>query len=144
MREKDALLHYRQQSLEFASPGEILVKLLDAVVSNCEDAKMHIQNRDPSSKGISIGRAIAILGELEATLRHDVAPDLAAQLASLYQFARDRLLSASINMDTVHVEDALTAIRPIRDAYSQIIKQQQQGKVDDSKAPKSGFKASLE
>src|SRR5581483_9985252 len=99
MREKDALQHYRQQAMEFASPGEILVKLLDGVVHSCEAALKDIQRGDPAAKGISIDRAIAILGELEATLRHDIAPDLTSLLAGLYQFARKRLLEASLNMD---------------------------------------------
>jgi flagellar secretion chaperone FliS len=142
MRQKEALHHYRQQALEFASPGEILVKLLDAAVQSCEEARGHIAAKDPSAKGISIGRAIAILGELEATLRHDAAPELAGQLANLYQFARDRLVSASINMDPGCVDEALKAIRPIRDAYSQVVRQLERR--SDPPTPAGGFKAQLE
>ncbi len=123
MRRRDALQHYRQQSMEFASPGEILVKLLDGIVQSCHEARAAILQGDPATKGIQIGRAIAILGELEATLRHDVAPDLTQRLASLYQFARSRLLSASIQMRPEGVDDALKAIQPIRDAYAQVISQ---------------------
>lgn len=123
MREHDALLHYKQQAMEFASPGEILVKLLDATVHSCEEARTHIVSGNPAEKGISIGRAIAILGELEATLRHDQAPELAARLASLYQFARERLLFASMHMNPDGVDEALRAIRPIRDAYAQVVRQ---------------------
>lgn len=121
MREKNALSIYRQQSLEFSSPGEILVKLLDATVESCHEARAAILKGDPANKGIQIGRAIAILGELEATLRHDVAPDLTGRLASLYQFARSRLLTASIRMEPEGVDDALKAIQPIRDAYAQVV-----------------------
>ncbi|MCS6912320.1 MAG: flagellar export chaperone FliS [Myxococcales bacterium] len=142
MRAEDALLHYRQQALEFASPGEILVKLLDAVVQSCNEARTHILRQNPAAKGLSIGRAIAILGELEATLRHEVAPDLTARLASLYQFARDRLLSASIHMDVTGVDEALKAIQPIRDAYAHVVRQMEQ-RADVQPAP-AGFKAKLE
>jgi flagellar protein FliS len=139
MRERDALQHYRQQALEFASPGEILVKLLDAAVRNCEEARGHILNHNPAAKGISLGRAIAILGELEATLRHDQAPELTGQLASLYQFARDRLVSASIEMDVTGVDEALRAIRPIRDAYAQVVRQ-----VDHKEDAPAAFRAHFE
>lgn len=122
MRPHDALLHYRQQSLEFATPGELLVRLLDAAVNSCEQARQAILQKDPAAKGQHIGRAIAILGELEATLRHDAAPELTARLASLYQFARERLLQASIRMEVIGVDEALRAITPVRDAYAQIVR----------------------
>lgn len=122
MRPQDALQYYRQQTLEFATPGELLVRLLDAAVHSCEQARAFILAGDPASKGAEVGRAIAILGELEATLRHDAAPELAGRLASLYQFARERLLHASIHMEARGVEDALRAISPIRDAYAQIVR----------------------
>src|SRR5579872_6859524 len=98
MRHKDALTHYRQQSMEFLTPGEILVKLLDATVQSCHEARSAILRGDPATKGTHLGRAISILGELEATLRHDVSPELTTRLASLYQFARERLLTASLQM----------------------------------------------
>lgn len=139
MRDRDVLAHYRQQAMEFASPGEILVKLLDAVVRSCEEARGHILAGDPSGKGIAIGKAIAILGELEATLRHDLAPELAGQLASLYQFARERLLSASMLMDASGVDEALRAIRPIRDAYAEVVAKEGRSPTP----PPGGFKASL-
>lgn len=122
MRPRDGLQHYREQSLEFSTPGELLVRLLDATVHSCEQAKGFIIAGDPANKGIQIGRAIAILGELEATLRHDVAPELTANLAGLYQFARERLLFASMHMEVKGVEDALVAIQPIRDAYAQVVR----------------------
>lgn len=121
-RPQDVLQHYRQQALEFATPGELLVRLLDAAVMNCEQARAFTVKKDPAGKGLHIGRAIAILGELEATLRHDAAPELSSRLASLYQFARERLLQASILMEVSGIDEALRAISPVRDAYAQIVR----------------------
>jgi flagellar protein FliS len=70
--------------------------------------------------GERIGRALAIVDELTATLDHKFAPELAENLTALYGFCKRRLYEANVNLDPQCLADVKTAIVPLRDAFAAV------------------------
>lgn len=114
-----ALRSYRTVSVESAPPGRLLDELLNRLLTDCASARTSILAGDVAEKGRHIGHAMAIVGELVAALDHDTAPDLCANLVSLYQFIVDRLSDASIRRDVAPLGEAEKVVQTLRDAFAQ-------------------------
>jgi flagellar secretion chaperone FliS len=109
---------YRQVNVESAPPTRILDELYAALIQDCESAAERIQAGDRATKGRHISRAMAILGELEAALDREVAPELTQNLAALYGFARRRLFAANSGMDTKPLGEVVRVLGPLREAFA--------------------------
>jgi flagellin-specific chaperone FliS len=59
---------------------------------------------------------------LAGTLRHDIAPELAANLEAVYAFICLELTQALTGGPRSHVDHALRAFEPVADAYEQVVK----------------------
>jgi flagellar secretion chaperone FliS len=113
-----ALRSYRTVSVESASPARLLDELLNRLLRDCASARDCILAKDIAGKGQHIGHGLAIVGELIAALDFSVAPDLCAQLASLYQFVIDRLSDANVRRDVAPLAEAEKIIKTLREAFS--------------------------
>lgn len=108
---------YRKVYVESAQPSRILDELYAALLSDCRRAAQCIQVRDFNGKGIAIGRALAIVGELQAALDHGAAPELCRNLASLYAFVRGRLHRANLKMDAESLTEIEKVVAPLREGF---------------------------
>lgn len=112
---------YKQNQVMLSSPGEILLALYDGAIRFTRQAKVAIENRDPSVKGEKIGGVMAILAELTATLDHEQAPELCRQLEMLYDYLLERLQSASLNMTTEPLDEVITHLEKLRDTWAEAV-----------------------
>src|SRR5262245_27043909 len=108
---------YRASHIESASPGQILLALYDGCLRLCKTAQLHIEEGDVAAKGVAIGRASAILGELRSTLDHKVAPELCDQLDRLYLFFQEQLSLANIRMDPAPIAPVVKIMGELRGAW---------------------------
>jgi flagellar protein FliS len=111
---------YRGVQLQTSSPAQLVVMLYDGILRFVTEAHVALEAGDRARMGDRIGRAIAIIDELTATLDHKYAPELADNLTALYGFSKRRLYDANIKLDAAALADVKTAIVPLRDAFSQI------------------------
>jgi flagellar protein FliS len=114
---------YRQVFVDSAPPTRILDELYGALLQDCESAAERIGAGDRAGKGRHISRALAIVGELEAALDRQAAPELAQNLAALYSFARARLFAANVAMDAKPLGEVVRVLGPLRDAFAQAARQ---------------------
>lgn len=67
--------------------------------------------------GENLGRASAIITELNATLNHEAGGDIARNLSRLYEFMLFHLTEANTRKSVRHVDEVLGVFGTIADAY---------------------------
>lgn len=110
---------YQHTQVTTASPEKILIMLYDGAISNCRKAQDRLSHGDIAGKGVSIGKALAIVTELMNTLNHEVGGDIAVQLERLYIYVIDEFTRANIENRAQSLDDALKVLLILRDAWTE-------------------------
>ena len=111
---------YRQTQVQSRTPLELVVMLYDGALVSLSSARAAIERRDIASRRDSIGRALAIISELQSTLNMEQGGEVAAQLDELYEFASRRLLDATIKNEVTPVDEVSRVFTTLRDAWQTI------------------------
>lgn len=111
---------YRRVDLESAPKTQILDRLFERFARDIEDTKRALAAKDIQAKAKAIDHAIAIAVELEAALDHAAAPELAANLASLYRFVVAKLNETNATLAELPLEAAARVMRELADAFRQV------------------------
>lgn len=110
---------YRQMSVDTdalaASPHQLIVMLFDGALRAIDIARTQMQGGDIEGKGRSISKAIEIIGSgLAASLDLKAGGELAANLASLYDYAIRQLVDANLHNDTARLDEARRLLAQMR------------------------------
>ncbi len=113
---------YRQVSVDSdalaASPHQLVLMLYDGTLQAVAAARTQLQVGDIEGKGKSIARAIEIVGSgLAASLDQAAGGQIAANLASLYDYIVRLLVSANIANDQRKLDEAATLLGQMRDTW---------------------------
>jgi flagellar secretion chaperone FliS len=108
---------YRRVDLESAPKTQILERLFDRFLIDVQTATTAIAARDIKTKAAALDHALQIIVELKASLDANVAPELCANLAALYDFVTDQLVSASVNLTLPPLEQATRVMTELGDAF---------------------------
>jgi flagellar protein FliS len=92
----------------------------DGMFDRISQARGSMARGDVPAKGMHFSRALAILGELRASLDPKADATLAGRLDALYDYAGRRLLQAQLNNDERALDEVVSLLTPIRDAWRQI------------------------
>src|SRR5215475_8549240 len=98
---------YLKTKVLTASPEMLTLMLWDGAIRFAEQGKDAILKKDIEGSYKSLVRSQKIITELTTNLRHEVNPELCANLASIYNFIYRRLVDANLNKDAKLVDDAL-------------------------------------
>ncbi|MBI4815612.1 MAG: flagellar export chaperone FliS [Deltaproteobacteria bacterium] len=112
---------YRETQILSESPGRILLMLYDGAIRASREAARAIQSRDYVAKAKAIDRAVAIISELSAGLRHELAPELCRNLELLYHYMVEQLTAASLKMDVAPVERVQRHLVDLRSSWAAAI-----------------------
>jgi len=118
---KTGYFKYQQNDVLSLSKEEIIDRLLKALLSNIEHAITAMKAGKIAIKGEKISRAIAIVGELRASLNFKDGGEIAEKLDMLYDYIIRELLFANIKNDINQLKRVKKVIMPIVDAWSEII-----------------------
>lgn len=108
-----------ETEVENATPHRLIQMLLDGALTRLARAQGSMGRGDIAAKGENIGRVIAIMETLSASLNKD-AGEVADNLESLYDYVTRILLQANINNDPAHLEEAASLLRTIKSAWDGI------------------------
>jgi flagellar protein FliS len=111
---------YRGVQLNTASPAQLVVMLYDGALRFVSEADEAFGRDDRARAGDRIGRAIAIVDELTATLDPTHAPELAENLLALYGFCKRRLFEANLGRDRAALADVVASLTPLREAWASV------------------------
>lgn len=113
----DAKKKYLTEQITGASPEKLVQMLLDGAIRFCEEAKPHVEDKDPAKFADRIIRAQRVLAELMGCLDGEKSPETAAKMLSLYEYAYSNLVNALREKDLTKLEESQKVIRHVRDTW---------------------------
>ncbi len=116
---------YRQMSVDTdalaANPHQLIVMLFDGALRSIDTAAAHMQAGDIEGKGRSITKAIDIVGSgLAASLDMKQGGEIAAGLASLYDYVIRQLVTANARHDEAALAEARRLLAQMRQNWVDI------------------------
>ena len=108
---------YRRVDLESAPKTQIVERLFDRCVRDIADARAAIAARDIHTKATALDHALQIVVELKASLDVAAAPELCANLAALYDFVADRLITANTTLALPPLDQATRVMTELGEAF---------------------------
>ncbi len=120
---KKGYFKYQQTDVLSLSNVEIVERLLNAMCSDIERAAFYMKNGETAKKGERISRAIAIAGELQASLNFKEGGEIADRLNGLYDYMIRELLMANLKNDVKRLGDVKAALMPIIEAWQVVVQQ---------------------
>ena len=120
----NAAATYRKNSILTASPEKLVQLLYEGAVRHLE--RSHSALRETSithtaEVGVSLSKAIGIVGELRSCLDHEAGGEIAVNLDRLYEFSLDQMSDANISRKPEHIETTLQVLRTLKEGWDGII-----------------------
>jgi flagellar protein FliS len=108
---------YRRADLESAPKTQIVERLFDRFLADLVSARAAIAVRDVKKKALALDHALEIVTELKASLDFTAAPELCANLAALYDFVTERVVSASLTLTSGPLDQATRVMSELGEAF---------------------------
>lgn len=127
---QEALKQYRQLGLETqinnATPHRLIQLLMEGALDRLKGAKAAMDRGDAATKGVLIGKSMAIISGLRSSLNMDVEnSDLPERLDSLYDYMGRRLLEASTYNKSDVISEIIDLMQTIKSGWDGIEPQPQ-------------------
>ena len=103
-----------------ADPKRLIALLLAGAIDRIAEARGHLERSDVARKGEALGRAVAIIGELNGSLDLARGGEIAANLRSLYDYAGRRLTEANLRNDASVLDEVAGLLREIKAGWDAI------------------------
>ncbi|MGL5343075.1 MAG: flagellar export chaperone FliS [Plesiomonas sp.] len=106
--------------LQSASPHKVILMLLSGAIERLVQAKAAMQMGNIAVKGERLGKAVAIIANLQACLSEEEGGDIAKNLAQLYEYMQTQLLSANLNNDVKTLDEVMVLLTEIKTGWESI------------------------
>ena len=127
--QQHALQRYANIDLECevatATPHRIAQMLMEGVLQKLAIALRSLESGAISAKGENIGRAIALVGELRASLDPERGGEIAERLDGLYGYMTSCLLEAHIRDDADRLHEVKALMSEIKEGWDALATQAQ-------------------
>ena len=107
-------------ALAHATPHQQILMLLTGALERIASAKGAIERNDIQMKGDCIGKAISIVGGLQASLVDTESNEISQNLDNLYAYMADQLLQANLHSSVDKLNEVNSLILDIKSAWEQI------------------------
>lgn len=111
---------YKQVEIGTSGNVRIISLLYEGAINFIRLGKEKIEAGDIAGKGLYIGKATAIVGELTSSLNMEAGGKIARNLGRLYDFVLDRLLRGNIKNDLNALESAEKVLKILKEGWEQI------------------------
>ena len=109
-----------KQDVASADPHRLTLMLMQGALDRLAYAKGCIERKEFEGKAEHLSRASAIVMNLRDTLDMEVGGEVAENLFSLYDYMIQRMTDATIQNSIKIVDEVISLLTPIRDAWVQI------------------------
>lgn len=113
----DPYAAYSQQAASTASPAQLVLMLYDGALARVEAARLGLEAGKVADVHAALGKAQAIVAELEVTLDRDRGGQIADSLGHLYAYCRERLVAANVSKDPGPLDEVTSVLTGLRDAW---------------------------
>lgn len=111
---------YRRVNAETRSPLELVVMLYDGAIRFVGEARDAADRNDIAVRTRAVSRALAIVTELQNTLRLDEGGDVARELDRLYSYITTRLLDSNVKRDRKALDEVHRLLSTVREGWAQV------------------------
>jgi len=108
---------YFEQTILNADSIDLVRMMYQRTISWVLEARGHLSNNRIAQRSTAIMRAYAVLAELLAALRPEMAPELARRLQSLYHYMQQRLLDANMQQADRPLAEVLELLITLESAW---------------------------
>jgi flagellar secretion chaperone FliS len=111
---------YEQTQVVTSSGLQLVVLLYDGAIQSIEMARREIQAKHVREKARHLGRAIAIIGELNSVLDYEQGGDIARSLRRLYDYMLAELVEANARNNERKLDGPLRCLTTLREAWREV------------------------
>jgi flagellar protein FliS len=111
---------YRKQSVNGASPLQLVIMMYDGALKFMEAGKHAIAHQDLPRQNDQLQKAQKVVLELMACIDQDQGGDVARNLISLYTYVLNELVKANCEDSAEPVERCIKIFSELRDSWVQI------------------------
>ena len=108
---------YRKATIDTSDSVGIISLLFDGAINFIKLGRVKMGERDIAGKGLYIGKATAVVGELASSLNMEEGGEIARNLRRLYDFVLDRLLRANLKNDAAALDEAEKVLQVLREGW---------------------------
>lgn len=112
---------YQKSSIETASREQILIMLYDGAIQFLNKARVAMQNKEIEETNNNLIRAQNIIQEFISSMDREVAPQLAENLISLYEYFIRRLIQANMKHQIEPIDEVLKYLKSLKATWEQAI-----------------------
>jgi len=112
---------YKSVQIQTCSPAQLVLLLLEGALRFAAEAEIAIEAKDRARAGERIGRCHAVVEELAAGLDMTDDTGMCENLMAVYGFCMRRLVEANLKQDRAMLQEVAKCIRPIREAWAQLL-----------------------
>jgi len=112
---------YLVTQVSTSSQGDLLLMLYDTAIKHLHQAIEKMRAKDVAGKGILLSKAINIVSELQESLNKERGGEISKNLFQLYFYCNTRLLTANLKMNPEMVEEVISILTGLRQAFAQIM-----------------------
>lgn len=116
-----ARLAYRESSVLTATPEQLVVMLYDGAIGFLRQASAALGAGNRVAAGERLGRAEAIVNELNRSLDMDQG-EIPTRLRSIYLFVKRQLLQARLDGNQAAVDSVVPLLSELREAWDTLAK----------------------
>ena len=102
------------------SPERLVLAMFDGALRFVEQAEAAIERKAVAEKGEAIGKAVAVVAELQTALNPQ-AGELTEHLEALYDYVLRSLAKANIESDPKQLAEARGLLLVLRDGWAQML-----------------------
>lgn len=110
---------YRTNAVETATPEQLTLMCYDGALRFMRRAAKALDEGDLADASAAVGRAQAIVNELNITLDMDAGGEIAINLRSLYLFVNRHLSEAMTARSSGKVRESMALIADLRGAWAE-------------------------
>lgn len=115
---------YQQVEILAAGPIKQVVLLYEGALSALRQAERALRAGDIQARVYHLNKAMAIISELQASLKLDQGQEIARNLARLYAYMQERLLAANIEQSLEKIAEVIKLLDLLRGAWAELARQE--------------------
>lgn len=116
----------RESGINSSDPHTLISMLFDGIFESVSVAKGAIERKDLSVKSQQLNKAMSILRSLQDSLDTESEPKISANFYDLYAYCIDRLVEVSVTQDCTIIDEVVSLLKPLSDAWKNISEEDKQ------------------
>lgn len=131
----NASFSYREAAVAGASPVRLIILLYEQAMEDLRRALSAHARGDVEGRTREINHAILVVGHLQATLDRERGGRVAENLSRFYDLVRSKLVEAQYKQSSSMIEEQISQLIHVRDAWCTVEKEISAVKVDEAASP---------